>query len=356
VYPNTLVSDHTPCVVSIETKIPHAKLFRFESYWLLHPGFMDVVKKVWDRPVNSSNATMILCRKFKSLRQELKVWSKNISRLSVAIENTNKTLTELDDLENLRSLTLPECNFRKIIKKYLLRLLDYQKYYWKKRCTICWVKFGDENTKFFQAVATERYRKNNVAILQTPEGLMVEDHTGKEALLFHAYTERLGTSNPTQMRFDLPSLIRPTENLDHLTVPFTQEEIDLVVKEMPVDRAPGPDGFSGLFLKAWWQIMKEDFYTLCAQFHVGDLDLQSINDGLITLIPKNGSPTTINDYRPITLLNCCLKLITKLLSNHLQNVILRIIHRNQYGFIKGRSIQDCLAWTFQYIHECQASK
>ena len=38
-YPNTLVkplcklvSDHTPCVVSIETKIPHAKLFRFESY------------------------------------------------------------------------------------------------------------------------------------------------------------------------------------------------------------------------------------------------------------------------------------------------------------------------------------
>ena len=95
---------------------------------------------------------------------------------------------------------------------------------------------------------------------------------------------------------------------------------------------------------------------MCNQFHAGTINLQSINDGLITLIPKNGSPSTVNDYRPITLLNCCLKIITKLLANRLQKVILKIIHRNQYGFIRGRSIQDCLAWTFQYIHQCQASK
>lgn len=85
-FPNTLVkplcksvSDHTPFVVIIETKIPRAKLFRFESYWLLHPGFMDVVKKAWDRPVRSDNAATVLCRKFKLLRQELKTWSKHIS-------------------------------------------------------------------------------------------------------------------------------------------------------------------------------------------------------------------------------------------------------------------------------------
>ena len=79
VYPNTMVkplcrptSDHTPCVVNIETKIPRAKLFRFESYWLLHPGFMDVVKRLWDKPIALSNAATVLCRKFKKLRQELK--------------------------------------------------------------------------------------------------------------------------------------------------------------------------------------------------------------------------------------------------------------------------------------------
>jgi len=225
--------DHTLCVVNIETKFARAKLFRFESYWLLHPCFMDVVKEVWNIPLNVSNAATLLCRKFKLLRQELKSWSKIISRLSVAIENTNNTLLNLDTLENQRTLTLPESNFRMIIKKHLLCLLDYQKQYWKKRCTIRWVNFGDENTNFFQAVATNRYHKNNIANMQTSDGLMVEDHTGKEAVLFHAYSDRLGTSSPVQMQFDLPSLIRPNENLDHLPLPFTHEEIDMVIKEMP---------------------------------------------------------------------------------------------------------------------------
>lgn len=39
------------------------------------------------------------------------------------------------------------------------RLIYYKQQYWKKRCTIRWVKFGDENTKFFHALATEQYRK-----------------------------------------------------------------------------------------------------------------------------------------------------------------------------------------------------
>lgn len=103
-------------------------------------------------------------------------------------------------------------------------------------------------------------------------------------------------------------------------------------------------------------IIKHDFYVLCSQFHTGKLDLTSINDGLITLIPKVNSPETVNDYLPITLPNCCLKLITKLLANLLQRVILHLIHRNQYGFIHRRTIHDCLAWTFQYIHQCQMSK
>jgi hypothetical protein len=30
----------------------------------------------------------------------------------------------------------------------------------------------------------------------------------------------------------------------------------------------------------------------------------------------------------------------------------RLIHKNQYGFIKARSIQDCLAWSLEYLHLC----
>ena len=51
-----------------------------------------------------------------------------------------------------------------------------------------------------------------------------------------------------------------------------------------------------------------------------------------------------------------LKIITKLLANRLHKIILPIIHSNQYGFIKTRSIHDCLAWAFEYIHLYHKSK
>jgi hypothetical protein len=57
---------------------------------------------------------------------------------------------------------------------------------------------------------------------------------------------------------------------------------------------------------------------------------------------------SINDYKPISLLNSSIKPMTKILANRLQNDILRVIHQNQYGFIKSKSIQDCLGRSFEY--------
>jgi len=51
-----------------------------------------------------------------------------------------------------------------------------------------------------------------------------------------------------------------------------------------------------------------------------------------------------------------MKLITKLLANRLQEVIIPLIHTNKYGFIKSRTIQDCLAWSFEYLHLCHHYK
>jgi hypothetical protein len=75
-----------------------------------------------------------------------------------------------DNLEEYRNLFLPEANFRKLVKLHQEKLLHAQYRYWRKRCTIRWMKQGDENTKFFHAMATERYRRNSIASLVSDEG------------------------------------------------------------------------------------------------------------------------------------------------------------------------------------------
>lgn len=100
---------------------------------------------------------------------------------------------------------------------------------------------------------------------------------GKEVFLSQSYKQRLGESDPPNMLFDLETIIKRVEGLEELTVPFTREEIDQVVKDMPIDRAPGQDGFNDCFLKSCWRIVKEDFYKFFMDFYAGDLDLESLN-------------------------------------------------------------------------------
>lgn len=259
-------------------------------------------------------------------------------------------------MEEQRDLTLQEWNFRDILKDHLNSLLEQQRVYWRQRGTVKWVKIGDENTKFFHAHATIKHRQNTITLLTNVDGTILYSHEDKANLLWESYKERLGTTEFTSMLFNLEELISHIPNLEWMQEPFMKEDIDSIIANLPTDKSPGPDGFNEDFLKKCWPMISKDFYDLCSAFYDGHLCVQSINASYITLVPKKGSPASVNDFRPISLLNSSIKLITKLLADRLQRVILTVMHQNQYGFIKKRSIQDCLAWAFEYLHLCHKSR
>ena len=105
-----------------------------------------------------------------------------------------------------------------------------------------------------------------------------------------------------------------------------------------------------------WHIISADFIQLVHEFHAGTVQLENLNDAYITLIPKKQTPESVGDFRPISLTSVGLKFLTKLAADRFQQEITKCVHKNQYGFIKSRTIQDCLAWTFEYIHQCNQSK
>jgi hypothetical protein len=129
---------------------------------------------------------------------------------------------------------------------------------------------------------------------------------------------------------------------------FYDKEIQDVIKQLPNDKSSGPDGFNNEFIKSCWQIISEDVKQLIRDFFEGKINLESINSSFITLIPKTDSPSSASDFRPISLLNSVMKIITNLLAKRLQGIILDLVHKNQYGFLSKRSIQDCLGWAYEY--------
>jgi hypothetical protein len=134
-------------------------------------------------------------------------------------------------------------------------------------------------------------------------------------IIWEAFKERLSTSEFNHIYFDLGSLIHRDDDLEDLAAPFSKEEIDNIVQNLPLGKSPGPDGFNTDF--KCWTVIAQDFYDLCDAFYENNLCIQSINDSYITLIPKIDNPFKVSDYRPISLLNSSIKVLTKLLANRL---------------------------------------
>jgi len=157
-------------------------------------------------------------------------------------------------------------------------------------------------------------------------------------------------------QLDPAQFIQPSIQLQSLDLPFLHEEIDAIVRSLPNNKSPRPDGFNNEFLKKSWPTIKCDFYDLCNDFYNHPVYLRSINSSYKTLIPKIDGARKVKDFKPISLLNLSVKLLTKLLANRLQPLITSLVHKKQYGFIKKRTIQDYVEWAYEYIHLCQHSK
>jgi hypothetical protein len=134
-FPNTLayalshaVSDQVPYVIQMESLVPKSNIFRFENYWVSMPDFFRTVEFFWNLPFNRENKAMILSGKFKLLRRGLKAWSQELSKL---INNSSYVLALLYGLEEQRTLSLVERNFRQLLKSHLPNLLEAKRVYWK---------------------------------------------------------------------------------------------------------------------------------------------------------------------------------------------------------------------------------
>ncbi|XP_074314243.1 uncharacterized protein LOC141649452 [Silene latifolia] len=127
---------------------------------------------------------------------------------------------------------------------------------------------------------------------------------------------------------------------DALMLPVTNEEIKGIFFSTPIDKSPGPDGYTSGFFKYAWDIVGPDVCEAIKDFFSTGKPLNQINATNITLIPKYKRPTSVKHFRPIACCNMIYKVISKLFCNRLSVILPDIVHKNQGAFIKGKSILE----------------
>ncbi|CAM8900096.1 unnamed protein product [Rhodiola kirilowii] len=77
---------------------------------------------------------------------------------------------------------------------------------------------------------------------------------------------------------------------------------------------------------------------------------RELNESLITLVPKTKNPVTFDEYRPISLCNVAMKVITKTLANRLKEALNDCVSETQSAFVPGRLITDNILIAHEFIN------
>lgn len=79
---------------------------------------------------------------------------------------------------------------------------------------------------------------------------------------------------------------------------------------------------------------------MLGEFHTHEKLVRGSNPSFIVLNPKKEEALTLDDYRPISLIGCVYKVLSKVLVARLSKVIDQVISPNQSMFVSGRNILD----------------
>jgi hypothetical protein len=184
------------------------------------------------------------------------------------------------------------------------------------------------------------------------DGVSVNDSEGINKIASSYYKDLFGPSVLSSINISNLNMNQLSENdRSFLTAPFSINEIKKVIFEMKHNSAPGPDGFPTEFFQIFWDLIQMDILNLFKDFYVGNLKIERLNYGMVTLLLKVDNAVDMKNFRPICLLNVCYKIISKVLNNRLASCITKVISDSQYGFIKNRYIMDGVISLNEILHE-----
>ena len=154
-------SDHFPVLLEGGGLRRGPSPFRFENMWLKVEGFKDLIGGWWQGIVVRGNPSYRLAIKLKELKQNLKIWNKEVFGSLERNKAEALQQVELWDLvEGERSLIEEELSRKKEAKEGYAKWVSLEETHWRQLLREIWLKEGDRNTGYFHRMANAHRRVN----------------------------------------------------------------------------------------------------------------------------------------------------------------------------------------------------
>jgi hypothetical protein len=245
-----------------------------------------------------------LFHKLKNTSRDLAKWSRGLfSNTKVLLHVALLVILQLEIAQENRILSPDERELRAGLKRRVISLAILERARKRQSARISNIKEGDANTMFFHLRVNTERRKNHIHRIKNNGG-WVTDHQQKEEILHNHFSLVMGHGACRSRDLKWDNLNLGNMSFDGIDDPFLEEEVPKAISQMPSDKAPDPDGFTGAFFKKCWGTIKVDVMGAIHQFNnLHTAHLQWVSSANIILLPKKEGAEEVNDYRPISLIH-----------------------------------------------------
>lgn len=169
-------------------------------------------------------------------------------------ERKNKLVNDLKEVQdklmaNQHTHSNIELELR--IREDLNEVLKQEEIMWAQKAKVKWLQLGDQNTKYFQKVATIRKKRNALEKIKDSNGYWWFKGEGLEQVFVQEFRLRFscGSAHSLDKLEALTASLQPCIEHRHNSQlqPITEDEVWDAVKSTGPFKAPGPDGIGAAF-------------------------------------------------------------------------------------------------------------
>jgi hypothetical protein len=214
---------------------------------------------------------------------------------------------------------------------------------------------SEKITPYFLSLAKKNSNKDSLADICREDGTPFDTVVERNAYIRNYYADTYkklpDTVDAQSIETFLgdvaehPSVIEckiNNEEREFLERDLTLNEFDRAMERAKINTSPGIDSISNRFIKNFCNIFRVPLFKYSKCCYAKGILTENFRCTKIRLIPKKGDTTLMKNWRPISLLNCFYKLISKVIAMRLGTVMDKITRIGQKGFSKTKYCQEVL--------------